>query len=120
MWTCPRCLERIEADFDVCWQCGTTADGRTDAKFQSESDDAAESDLESPASHISQPQFSLRGLFILVTLLGLALALIVNWNTPDSLVVKVLLAFAFGVTIAAVVSSFLWFVGPTAHGQCDD
>ncbi len=22
-WTCPRCGERNEGSFDVCWQCGT-------------------------------------------------------------------------------------------------
>jgi hypothetical protein len=22
-WTCPGCGERVEAEFDLCWQCGT-------------------------------------------------------------------------------------------------
>lgn len=27
MWRCPNCGESIEDSFEVCWQCGTGADG---------------------------------------------------------------------------------------------
>ena len=33
-WTCSKCGEVIEAGFDVCWECGTAADGTEDPWFQ--------------------------------------------------------------------------------------
>ena len=33
MWPCPKCQSRISDDFDVCWGCGTTADGVEDPNF---------------------------------------------------------------------------------------
>ncbi len=41
MWQCPNCGERVDADFDVCWHCGTARDGTRDADFQTEPDDPA-------------------------------------------------------------------------------
>jgi hypothetical protein len=35
MWNCPKCGEEVDDDFDVCWECGTTADGVEDPNFQS-------------------------------------------------------------------------------------
>ena len=32
-WTCPKCGEEVEANFDVCWKCGTAADGSEDPAF---------------------------------------------------------------------------------------
>jgi uncharacterized protein (DUF983 family) len=36
MWTCPKCLEDVDDDFDVCWQCGTNVDGVVDQSFKPE------------------------------------------------------------------------------------
>ena len=33
MWTCPKCLTKIDKTFDVCWQCGTNVDGVEDPNF---------------------------------------------------------------------------------------
>jgi hypothetical protein len=33
MWTCPKCGAKVDASFEVCWQCGTTADGVEDPTF---------------------------------------------------------------------------------------
>ena len=33
MWTCPKCHTKIDPSFDVCWNCGTTADGVEDPSF---------------------------------------------------------------------------------------
>jgi hypothetical protein len=27
MWTCSKCGEEVQEDFEVCWSCGTTRDG---------------------------------------------------------------------------------------------
>jgi hypothetical protein len=37
-WTCPNCGERVDDDFDVCWNCGTTHDGVEDPHFVREVD----------------------------------------------------------------------------------
>lgn len=46
MWNCPKCSERHEDSFEVCWNCGTAQDGTDDPEFQ-----RAE---ESPASSTEQ------------------------------------------------------------------
>jgi len=33
MWTCPKCHNKVDESFDVCWSCGTTRDGVTDPTF---------------------------------------------------------------------------------------
>lgn len=32
-WTCPKCDERVEASFEICWNCGTSHDGQEDPDF---------------------------------------------------------------------------------------
>ncbi len=38
MWTCQKCKQVVEDDFEVCWNCGTTIDGREDSEFRKEED----------------------------------------------------------------------------------
>ncbi len=33
MWRCLKCRERVDDSFEVCWSCGTTADGIEDPNF---------------------------------------------------------------------------------------
>jgi len=33
MWQCPKCRSKIDDSFEVCWSCGTTADGIEDPNF---------------------------------------------------------------------------------------
>jgi len=33
MWKCPKCGTPIEPSFDVCWACGTSAEGVEDPNF---------------------------------------------------------------------------------------
>jgi hypothetical protein len=33
MWECPKCRERHQDSFDVCWNCGTSRDGTGDPTF---------------------------------------------------------------------------------------
>ena len=33
MWTCPECGSKVDPSFEVCWNCGTTADGVRDPSF---------------------------------------------------------------------------------------
>lgn len=45
MWQCPKCGERIDPEFDACWNCGTDRDGGPAADFRPEPDDPAVPDL---------------------------------------------------------------------------
>jgi hypothetical protein len=38
MWTCPKCGTKVDAAFDVCWQCGTAPDGTEDPTFETADD----------------------------------------------------------------------------------
>lgn len=33
MWTCPKCAEEVDDEFEVCWACGTAPDGTEDPFF---------------------------------------------------------------------------------------
>jgi hypothetical protein len=33
MWTCPKCRSRVDDAFEVCWSCGTSAEGEEDPTF---------------------------------------------------------------------------------------
>jgi hypothetical protein len=36
MWQCGKCREKVEDNFDVCWNCGTSKEGVVDPGFQRE------------------------------------------------------------------------------------
>jgi hypothetical protein len=38
MWQCVKCREKVEDDFAVCWNCGTSRDGTEDPEFRSADD----------------------------------------------------------------------------------
>jgi hypothetical protein len=40
MWTCPKCGAEVDAEFQICWQCGTTEEGVEDPSFVPEIDAA--------------------------------------------------------------------------------
>ena len=48
MWECPKCHERHEDSFEVCWKCGTSKTGVEDPGFQTADQIDADS-LEQPA-----------------------------------------------------------------------
>lgn len=33
MWTCPKCGNHVDPSFEICWACGTSADGVEDPNF---------------------------------------------------------------------------------------
>jgi hypothetical protein len=33
MWSCPKCGNKVDPSFEVCWACGTTPDGVEDPSF---------------------------------------------------------------------------------------
>lgn len=51
MWTCPKCGTKVDPSFEVCWACGTTADGVEDPDFvpaDAEGPDPSPLDLDMP------------------------------------------------------------------------
>ncbi len=48
MWNCPSCGTRVEASFEVCWNCGTARDGTPDPTFI-RADDSGPIEDEAPA-----------------------------------------------------------------------
>lgn len=57
MWTCPKCATKVDPSFDVCWQCGTSADGVEDPTFLV-ADAPVEGPVESPLD-LDMPEGSL-------------------------------------------------------------
>jgi hypothetical protein len=41
-WMCPNCGERVDAGMDICWACGTEADGTESPAFETEQEEAEE------------------------------------------------------------------------------
>jgi hypothetical protein len=33
MWQCPKCRSHVDDSFEICWSCGTSADGVEDPEF---------------------------------------------------------------------------------------
>jgi hypothetical protein len=36
MWACPKCTERLEDEFETCWNCGTSKTGVENPDFEPE------------------------------------------------------------------------------------
>jgi hypothetical protein len=64
MWTCSKCGEPIEPQFDACWNCGTSNTGVEDPDFPSETPTVDEA---SARRDRSPPQFTLMNLLALMT-----------------------------------------------------
>mgnify|MGYP001600064856 CR=1 FL=1 len=43
-WTCPHCRTDVNAEFEVCWSCGTTVEGQADPSFIREAMDPSPAD----------------------------------------------------------------------------
>jgi hypothetical protein len=61
VWECKKCREQIEDSFEVCWNCGTSRDGREDPSFRRAEEVEAEAEtgiaiqLPAPSSASSLP-----------------------------------------------------------------
>lgn len=53
MWLCPTCGENVEAEFDICWNCGTSATGKCDPLFKPADDFSTEETAGLPAADAS-------------------------------------------------------------------
>jgi hypothetical protein len=55
LWKCPNCGESIEADFDLCWNCGTTRKGELTPDFQSEAEKEISSEVRAVVNRQTLP-----------------------------------------------------------------
>ena len=59
MWQCSNCGESVEDTFDICWNCGASADGTINPEFDPEPDDPAVPDPgPDSSSKVSQRQMN--------------------------------------------------------------
>jgi hypothetical protein len=120
----------MEANFDACWQCGTTANGTPTPEFRSvnEEFETSRSDNGNNTTTTAVPpdgaRYTLRTLFVCVTLIGLALSTLLNWKAIESFaprfVRNALITFSLGALIAYLVRSIRWFWTVTNEGHGDD
>ena len=52
-WTCPKCRAQVDAGMDVCWACGTTAEGMEVAEFEHESLEAEPKEERAPPPDVA-------------------------------------------------------------------
>jgi hypothetical protein len=94
MWQCGKCTEKVEDNFDLCWNCGTSKEGVEDPAFKREgtgvdtsvrkgvaADRAAPSEAPPPAVTLASPGaahllarglvWGLRGLALVAAIWGL-------------------------------------------------
>ena len=73
MWSCPKCAESVDGDFECCWNCGTSRDGQPDTTFKHADF------IETKATETDQgslPQFRLRSLLISIACLSVIFAVL--------------------------------------------
>ncbi|HUT09095.1 MAG TPA: hypothetical protein VMY42_01240 [Thermoguttaceae bacterium] len=105
MWRCPKCSETVEQPFEVCWKCGTSADGTEDLDFQPEPD----GDAIRETGRVVPWQFSLRTMLVFVTLWSVLLALWRCFGRPViEFVAIVVLGNVFSALVGLVVT---WLLG---------
>ena len=63
MWRCPKCRSKVDDSFEVCWSCGTTADGIEDPNFVTadeadpipDEEDPERTDVDDPLADFAGP-----------------------------------------------------------------
>lgn len=52
MWACPSCHAKVDDGFEVCWMCGTSAEGTEDPGFLTADDATPEDTPDDPAEAV--------------------------------------------------------------------
>jgi hypothetical protein len=52
MWQCPKCGEKLQVNFEVCWKCGTAADGTEDPDFEKPDEPPEDYDAEDETAEL--------------------------------------------------------------------
>jgi len=125
MWTCPKCSEDIDDEFDVCWNCGTDTEGNVDPEF--ETADAPNDEpivveawdterLRSSPLTISNVNYGAGGIFtafIVALLLSALLVGICTIVSVDPPALKLVLLLVLGVGAILSLVRCVWAISAT-------
>jgi hypothetical protein len=101
MWTCPKCGEKVEGQFDSCWSCGTKRDGTPPAKPPQEATGPSPT---APSTN-SSSAFLKGGCGCLVVFAALAFIAVLLGGHAHANVGGVVLLFVIGGILGLVVLS---------------
>ena len=105
MWNCPQCNASVGEPLAVCWRCGTAADGELHPAFR---DGLVRPDISPSESSTeperTRPQFSLRALFVFVTVCA-ACCSFLKTLCSDEAIAGSILAILFVVVVGNVLSA---------------
>jgi hypothetical protein len=104
MWSCPKCRAKVDDSFEVCWSCGTSAEGEEDPAFV-RADDAGPID-DPPVEPPLQP-----GLGLDDELPGPPPELVECYATTDPAAAKLLADHLTNQGIPAVIGGELYMIG---------
>ncbi len=92
MWTCSKCGEAIDPQFEDCWNCGTSNTGIENPGFISETATEVGTDV---SGDRSPPQFTLWNLLALMTAASIGFALLRLMSLYPPLLYPILILFGF-------------------------
>jgi len=110
-WTCSHCGESLEAQFEICWNCGTSKDGDLDPDFELYRDtDSTHTPIES-AGHIYKTLgISFLLCLILYIFVGIPTDITPHYHEPDSSAFSGLLGVILIVFLIAFFAMLLFLV----------
>jgi len=114
LWKCSNCGESIEADFDLCWNCGTSRDGELVPDFQSEAEKEISSEVRDVVNRQTLPIIvcaaSWLTLFFCFFVLDIGVKKIGESTYNEySVIGSVILTIAISSTVAVVISFFFMY-----------
>lgn len=107
LWKCPNCGESIEADFDLCWNCGTTRKGELILDFQSEAEKEISSEVRAAVRRQTLPIIlCVVSWFIFACVFDTGVKKNVGPAYEYSVISSVILTIAISSTVAIAISFF--------------
>ncbi|KPK75836.1 MAG: hypothetical protein AMJ79_09530 [Phycisphaerae bacterium SM23_30] len=120
-WKCPRCRETVDADFDLCWNCGATPDGLETPDFEPVLGEKAPGRAKSLHKDNIQPvvrQAFLLGILVIVVLIFLLLMLPEYANELWAIIISVAFLCLIGL-IFGIILPFLSLHKQPAPGRLE-
>lgn len=106
-WKCSRCGETVDADFDLCWNCGATTDGLENPDFVSETaPKSTAADQPAEQKYTRSTYIFAAVLCVLLTVLSIILVIKSSSYTYE------MLALFFCVTICGVIGLAFGLIAP--------
>ncbi|MFC1783449.1 hypothetical protein ACFL02_07670 [Planctomycetota bacterium] len=106
-WKCSRCGETVDADFDLCWNCGATPDGLENPDFVSETaSKSTAADKSADQKYTRSAYIFAAVLCVLLTILSITLAIKSSSYTNE------MLALFFCITLCGVIGLAFGLIAP--------